>query len=69
MSNYKQFEINPDYNKLSLNRFGVLFLNFVNKLNDFVSFALSAHRHRHLKLCLGLNFQVISFPFARVLAS
>ena len=40
-----------------------------NTLNDFVSFALPAHWHRHLKLCLGLNFQLISFPIARVLMS
>ena len=30
-------------------------------LNDILSSALPTHWHRHLKLCLGLNFQLIDF--------
>ena len=40
-----------------------------NMLNDFILVALPTYWHRHLKSCLGLNFQFISFPIARVLAS
>ena len=39
-----------------------------NMLNDFISFALPAHWHRHVKLRLRLNFQLISLPIARILA-
>ena len=37
--------------------------------NDFISFALPAHWQQHLKLSLEFNFQLISYPIARVLAS
>ena len=40
-----------------------------NNILNFISFALPAYWHRNLKLCLGLNFQHIWFPIARVLVS
>ena len=36
-------------------------------LNDFILFALPVYWRQHLKLCLRLNFQLISFPIPRVL--